>query len=367
MKKIQIKNKIIGESNPCFIIAEAGVNHNGSIEKAKKLIDIAKDAKVDAVKFQTWITEEIVTKNSDICEYQKNNTGETNQFDMIKKLELSFNEFKILKEYADSKNIIFMSTPDDEKSADFLHSIGMPAFKIGSGELTNHRMLKKIAEKKYPIILSTGMANLEEVKEAVKVVQAVGCNKLLLLHCTSNYPAKLETVNLLAMKTLEKEFNVLTGYSDHTEGIQVPILAALMGAKVIEKHYTYDKNACGPDHKASLSPSELKQMVKEIREIDNLSAEKKEKKLKSIPKYELILGDGKKIPTKSEEAVKKIVRKSIVAARNIQKGEKITEEMLVFKRPGTGLQPAQIKVIINKTAKTNILKDDILKKEMLEE
>jgi len=269
-KKIKIANKLIGNGEPVFIIAEAGVNHNGNINLAKKLIDIAKKAGADAVKFQTWLTEEIVTKDAEGAEYQmKTANAKETQYEMLKKLELSQNDFRELKKYADKKKIIFLSTPDEEKSADFLFKLDVPAFKIGSGEVTNLPYLKHIAKKKKPIILSTGTATLNEVKEAVNTIKKAGNDKIVLLHCTTNYPCPLEEVNLRAMSTLKKEFALPVGHSDHTLGIIVPIMATTLGATVIEKHFTLDKNLPGPDHKASLEPNELREMVKIIRDTES--------------------------------------------------------------------------------------------------
>ncbi len=340
---IKIQNKLIGNNNPCFIIAEAGVNHDGDIEKAKKLIDIAKDAGADAVKFQTWITEEIVTKEVAQAEYQVKNTGKKeSQFEMLKRLELSFDQFRELKKYADNKKIIFLSTPDDEKSVEFLEELGVPAFKIGSGEITNILILKKIAEKNKPIILSTGMANLREIQDAIDVIYKTGNKKLILLHCTSQYPTEYKDVNIKAMKTLKNIFNTIVGYSDHTIGTLVPQIAVSLGANVIEKHFTYDKNAKGPDHRCSLDPIELKEMVKKIRSV------------------ELILGNNTKEPTKEELNIKKLVRKTVVAKIDIPKGTKISKNMLAVKRSNGILEPKEIKNIIGKISLIDLKKDQAL-------
>ena len=346
--EIKIGNKIIGKNHRCFIIAEAGVNHNGDVLKAKNLIDIAKEAKVDAVKFQTWITEDLITKSVDKAEYQKKNTViQESQFEMIKKLELSFKEFRELKTYADEREIIFLSTPDEEKSVDFLEELEILAYKIGSGELTNIFILKKIAEKGKPIILSTGMASLEEIQEAIDVIYKTGNKELILLHCTSQYPTEYKDVNLRAMLTLKEKFNTIIGYSDHSIGTLVPQLAVSLGAKVIEKHFTYDINAIGPDHKCSLAPFELKKMVKKIRLVEQ------------------ILGNGKKEPTAEELKIKKLIRKTIVAKRDIPKGTKITKEMLTVKRSNGALEPKEIKNIIGKTSLVDIEKDQAFKLEYI--
>lgn len=341
MRKIKI-GKLVGDGEPCFIIAEAGVNHNGKIDLAKKLIDAAKNADADAVKFQTFKTEKILIKEAPKAEYQKETTGEGTQYEMIKKLELSEKDFEKIAEYAKQKGIIFLSTPFDEESADLLEKLDVPAFKIGSGDLTNLPLLEYIAKKNKTMIVSTGMSTLDEVREAVETVRNTGNNQIILLHCTSNYPANIEDCNLLAMHTLEKEFNVPVGYSDHALGITVPVAAAAMGASVIEKHFTLDKNLPGPDHRASLEPDELKEMVKKIRNVEKA------------------LGTGEKKPAESEMEVQKLARKSIVARVNIHKGSIITRGMLAIKRPGTGLAPKYMKEVIGKKTKTDIKKDGLI-------
>jgi len=343
MKEIKIGNKVIGDKNPCFIIAEAGVNHNGKLSLAKKLIDIAKEAGVDAIKFQTFKTEGVMVENVPMAEYQKKNIGKKEtQFQMIKKLELSYDDFISLKKYCDKKRIIFLSTPHSEDAINFLEKLVL-AYKIGSGDLTNLPFLEKIAGKKKPIILSTGMATLSEVKEAVGTIKKAGNNKIILLHCTTNYPCPLEEVNLKAMLTLKKEFNLPVGYSDHTLGVMVPIMAVALGAVVLEKHFTLNKKLPGPDHKASLNPQELKEMVKKIRETEKA------------------LGNGRKKPTKSEEKNKKVARKSIIAKVDIPKNTKITKDMLIIKRPGIGIEPKYLDRIIGKIAQKDLKKDTLIK------
>ncbi|MHA1797330.1 MAG: N-acetylneuraminate synthase [Candidatus Helarchaeota archaeon] len=341
MQQIKIADKWIGEKQPCFIIAEAGVNHDGDLNKAKKLIDIAKDAKVDAVKFQTWITEELSTKNTKKASYQIENTGaEESQFEMLKKLELSQDDFIELKEYSEKKKIIFLSTGDEEKSIEFLYNLGVPAFKIGSAELTNLRMLKLVAQKNIPIILSTGMGNIDEIREAVNEIYKTGNNKLILLHCTSEYPTNYEDVNLNAMLTIKTNFNSIVGYSDHTLGTLVPIVAVSLGAKVIEKHFTYSKSAEGPDHICSLDPMELKEMVTKIRQV------------------EIILGEKVKKPTEKELEIKKLIRKTIVASMDIPKSTKISNNMLALKRSNGSLEPKMINKILGLTTKRKFQKDE---------
>jgi len=340
--KIKIENKSIGEKNPCFIIAEAGVNHNGKLSLAKKLIEAAKEAGVDAIKFQTFKAENLVTENTEMADYQKENINKKeSQLEMLKKLELDYKDFISLKKYCDKKGIVFLSTPHTEDTIDFLEPL-VPAYKIGSGDLTNLPFLEKIAKKKKPIILSTGMATLGEVREAVKIIKRAGNNKIILLHCTTNYPCPLEEVNLRAMITLKKEFNLPIGFSDHTLGITVPITAVSLGANVLEKHFTLDKNLPGPDHKASLEPDELKEMVEAIRNIEKA------------------LGSDIKKLAKSEEKIKKVARKSIIAKVDIQKGTKIASDMLIIKRPGTGIEPKYLDKILGRVAKKNIKKDELI-------
>ncbi len=329
-----------------IIIAEAGVNHNGDINLAKKLIDVASDANVDYVKFQTWITEDIVDKSAAKADYQKNNDGsDTTQFEMLKGLELSFKDFKELKIYSESKGVQFLSTPDDYKSLDFLaDELELPILKIGSGEVTNIPFLRRFGQKKKPIILSTGMSSIGEVEKAYYTLIESGAPSVIILHCTSNYPASLESVNLKAMGTLAKVFNTAVGYSDHTEGIEVSLAAVALGATVIEKHYTLDKNLPGPDHKASLEPEELKKMVLQIRNIEKA-----------------ISGDGLKKIHNSEIETKKIVQKGIYLNKTISSGEVITDEHLIMKRPVSALSAQDYDFVIGKTANKGIEEGEVLK------
>lgn len=326
-----------------FIIAEAGVNHNGDINLAYKLADVAKEAGVDAIKFQTFKTEKVISKYADMASYQKKNlsTNES-QYEMVKKLELSYKEFKKLKNYCNEIKIMFLSTPDEEYSLNFLvDELNMPFIKIGSGEVTNLPYLRKIAVKNKHIIMSTGMANLGEVEEAINTIKAVNSKaKISLLHCTTNYPTSYEEVNLKAMQTLATAFKLPVGYSDHTLGIEVPIAAVAMGAKIIEKHFTLDKKLPGPDHKASLEPDELKEMVKAIRNI------------------EAALGDGIKKPNKSEIEIMKVARRSLIATRDIRAGEIIKESDITIKRPGTGIQPKFKDIVIGMKLINNIRQDE---------
>lgn len=329
--------------NKVFIIAEAGVNHNGDINIAKRLIDVACEAHVDAIKFQTFKADKLVCKNADKAEYQKRTTNRTeSQADMLKKFELDLDAHKELVDYCNKKKIIFLSTPFDMESIDLLEKLNMQVYKIPSGEITNYPYLKKIAGLNKKIILSTGMAYLNEVKQAVEVLNKNGAFDITVLHCTTEYPTPIKDVNLKAMLTMKKELNVEVGYSDHTLGIEVPIAAVAMGASVIEKHFTLDKNMEGPDHKASLDPKELKEMVIKIRNI------------------EMALGDGIKIPSKSELKNISIVRKSIVANKYIEKGDIFTEKNITCKRPGYGVSPMEWKNVIGKKAKKDFSKDEII-------
>lgn len=326
-----------------FIIAEAGVNHNGNIDIAKKMIDQAKKANVDAIKFQTFKSEKVISKFAQKAEYQMNNTNNNeSQLDMVKKLELSFDDFVELKRYCDNIGIIFMSTPFDFESIDFLASIDMKIYKIPSGEITNLPYLRKIAKLQKEVIMSTGMSTICEVSNAIKILKNYGTDIITLLHCTTEYPAPFNDVNLNAMLTLKKEFNVEVGYSDHTKGIEIPIAAVAMGARVIEKHFTLDKNMDGPDHKASLEPYELKNMVDAIRNI------------------EIALGDGVKIPSISEIKNMSIARKSIVASCNIKKGEIFTENNVTVKRPGNGISPMRWDEVLGEKAIRDFIEDELI-------
>ena len=343
MREIKIGDKMIGEGELCFIIAEAGVNHNGDINQAKKLIDVAKGAGADAVKFQTFKAEELVTRGVGKAQYQKETTdAKESQFEMLKNLELTEREFKELFNYAQKKGIISLSSPFDKRSVDLLDGLGIPAFKVPSGEITNFPLLKHIARKKKPIILSTGMSNLGEVEEALEVIREEGVEEIVLLHCVSCYPAKVEDMNLRAIETLKQVFKLPVGLSDHSLGITIPIAAVALGACVIEKHFTLDKNLLGPDHRASLEPDELRQMVMTIRDAEKA------------------MGGGVKRPTKEEEENKKVGRRSIVARVDIPWGTTITEEMLDIKRPGTGLEPKYLEEIIGRVTEIAIKKDEAI-------
>ena len=342
MSEIKIANKTIGEYSKSFIIAEAGVNHNGSIEMAKKLVNAAKEAGADAVKFQTFKTKNLVTKNAKKAEYQIKNSGEESQYEMIKKLELSDSEFQEIAKYAESKGIIFLSSPFDIESVDLLDEMNIPAFKIASGEITNFPLLKHIAKKHRPVILSTGMSTIGEVEEALNLIEKYN-DDIILMHCLTNYPAKKEDANLNVIKTLEYTFKRHVGFSDHTSGIEMSVAAVALGSCVIEKHFTIDKNLPGPDHKASLEPQELSEMVKAVRNVEKG------------------LGNGIKKPTNDEIKIKKLVRKSIVAKKDILKGSILTEEMLNIKRPGTGIEPKYLDELVGRELIDDVKKDDLLK------
>lgn len=323
-----------------FIIAEAGVNHNGSMEIAKKMIDIACDTGCDCVKFQTYIAENVMSRYAPKAEYQVTNTGpDETQLDMVKKLQLSFSDFKLLKAYCEEKGIMFLSTPFDLESCDFLNDLGLQIFKIPSGEITNLPYLRKINSFKKKIILSTGMATLNEIQDALDVLK--DC-EVSLLHCTTEYPCPYNNVNLKAMQTMREHFGLEVGYSDHTQGVEVPIAAVAMGATIIEKHFTLDKNMEGPDHKASLEPKELRQMVTSIRNIEKA------------------MGNGVKEPQESEKKNIEIARKSLVAKTDIKKGEILSEKNITVKRPGSGISPMKWDEIIGTSATKDYYEDELI-------
>ncbi|MBU0490171.1 MAG: N-acetylneuraminate synthase [Bacteroidetes bacterium] len=332
------------------IIAEAGVNHNGDIDLAKELIDKAVAAKVDYIKFQTFKTELNIAKHAHKASYQIancDNKTET-QFEMGKKLELSFEEFVILKRYCDSQNIGFLSTGFDLESIDFLDTLGMPFFKIPSGEITNKPYLEHIAKKGKDVVLSTGMANMEEIADALNVLESNGLirSQITILHCNTEYPTPMQDVNLLAMNHIKQVFGVKIGYSDHTKGIEVPIAAAALGASVIEKHFTLDRNLPGPDHKASLEPDELIEMVIGIRNIELA-----------------ISGDGIKAPSSSEKDNINIARKSLHYSCDFKKGHVLKPEDIKIIRPGSGLSPMNYDYFINRMLIKDVLMEQIVQKE----
>ena len=327
-----------------LIIAEAGVNHNGSMELAKRLIDAAADAGVDYVKFQTFKAENLVTKEAKQAEYQQRNAQDDSQYAMLKKLELSQEQHYELIDYCKQRGVRFLSTAFDFESVDFLHSLNLGVWKIPSGEITNYPYLKKIARYSEPVILSTGMSTNEDIDAAIKASCDNGLKReqITLLHCNTEYPTPMQDVNLHAMESMRERFGVKVGYSDHTPGIEVPIAAVALGAEVIEKHFTLDKTLPGPDHKASLEPQELKAMVCAIRNIEQA------------------LGDGEKLVSESERKNMPIARKSIVAARDIKQGELLTEDNLTTKRPGSGISPMRWEEVIGTKAIRDFKTDELI-------
>lgn len=328
----------------CFIIAEAGVNHNGSDDLALQLVEAAAKAGADAVKFQTFKAETLVAKGTATAEYQKEQTGSSDQFSMLKKLEMSESLHVKLIEHCKLNDIEFMSTPFDIDAAKFLIGLGMERLKVPSGELTNLPFIRELAAFNKPMIISTGMASLDEVEEAVSVIReeresrgfSEPLNKMLVvLHCTSNYPAKLEDVNLRAMQTMADELNLPVGYSDHTQGIVISVAATAMGASLIEKHFTLDRNLPGPDHKASLEPGELELMVQQIRQVATS------------------LGDGIKKPRESELPVRELVRRSVTLVTDKAAGDIVQANDLVLLRPGSGIPPKQLQQVVGKRMKTD--------------
>ena len=329
-----------------FIIAEIGVNHNGDVNLAKKMIKSASECGVDAVKFQTFKSEDLVTENAKTADYQQKNANEDSQFEMLKKLELTFDDFKELKCYASKCNVMFISSPFDIKSVDLLENLNVSLFKLGSGELNNFELIDYVQKTDKPMILSTGMATLEEIKETYDFIE--NKDNLIMLHCITGYPTSFEEANLNFIKTLQSEFDVPIGFSDHSPGIELPIAAVALGACVVEKHFTLDKTLDGPDHKASLNPVEFKAMVDAIRNV------------------EVAMGDGVRRFSENELEIKKIARKSIILNENISEGMTIEHNMLSIKRPGTGIAPKYINQIIGKKVNKDLDKNTVLKWEYFE-
>ncbi len=332
--------------NPTTIIAEAGVNHNGDISLAKKMIDVAAVAGVDYIKFQTFKAESLVSKSAKMAEYQQINLPSDNdsQFEMLKKLELKESDYQELMEYCEVRGVKFLSTPFDIDSVKFLDSIGVNVFKVPSGEITNYPYLREIGTRGKPIILSTGMCRLGEIEDAIHVLISAGASRkdVCVLHCNTEYPTPMRDVNLRAMLTIKEAFGLNVGYSDHTLGIEVPTAAVALGATVIEKHFTLDRNLPGPDHKASLEPDELVAMVKAIRNIEQA------------------LGDGLKYPSKSEVKNLTVARKSIVASIPIKKGDRFGIKNLTTKRPGSGISPMRWDEVVGKIAKKDFSEDELI-------
>ncbi len=325
-----------------YIIAEAGVNHNGSFELACRLIDAAKVAGVDCIKFQTFKSKNLVSNTAQKADYQKSTTGDGFQVDMLKKLELTYDEFLALKKYCDNVGICFLSTPFDFESIGFLNSIDMPFWKIPSGEVTNLPYLEALARTGKPVVMSTGMCEMTEIELAIKLLRENGTKDIKLLHCNTEYPTPFQEVNLKAMLTMRDAFGLKVGYSDHTKGIEVPVAAVALGADVIEKHFTLNRNMEGPDHKASLEPDELASMVSSIRHI------------------EIALGSGDKTPSPSEKKNITVARKSIVAKKHINKGEELTTDNITVKRPGTGISPMRWYDVLGAKAVRNFEEDELI-------
>jgi N-acetylneuraminate synthase len=345
---IEISGRKVGQGHPCFMIAEVGVNHNGDVNLAKRLIDVAAEAEADAVKFQTFRADSLVNPTAPKAQYQLQTTDATeSQLEMLQRLELPPQTYGELQAHCKEQGVLFMSTPFDKESCDLLDAIGIPVFKIGSAEITDLPFLEYVARKGKPIILSTGMSYLSEVDQAVKTIRNAECKQLALLHCVSSYPPKATDVNLRAMQTMHTTFRVPVGYSDHTPGLEVALAAVALGACVIEKHFTLDRGLPGPDHRVSLEPNELAALVQKVRIV------------------EAALGDGCKEPSGNELDIAATVRRSLVAAWDIPAGAKLTEESLAMRRPGTGLPPSTRSHVIGHTARVFIPAGTLLTLEML--
>lgn len=329
-----------------FIIAEIGVNHNGDVNLAKKMIKSAKECGVDAVKFQTFKSENLVTPLAKKANYQNKNDDSDSQLEMLKKLELTKEDFKELKDYSLENNLIFLSSPFDKNSVDLLENLNVPAYKLGSGELNNFELIDYVQSKNKPLILSTGMATFDEIKDTYNFIK--NKNNLILLHCITGYPISFNEANLNFIKTLQSNFDVVIGFSDHSPSIELSIAAAALGALVFEKHFTIDKNLEGPDHKASLNPIEFKAMVEAIRNI------------------EVAMGDGVRKFSKNELDIKKVARKSIITNQFIKKDTILKKDMLSIKRPGNGISPKCLDNIIGKKVNRDLNKDYLLKWDDLE-
>ena len=345
---VRIADREIGSGRPCFIIAEAGVNHNGSLKLARDLIDAAASAGADAVKFQTFSADALVTRTAPKADYQERVLGnDQSQFDMLRQLELDREAHLALQSYARERGLLFLSTPFDSASVALLGELRVPAFKISSGDLTNHPLLEEMARLGRPMILSTGMASLPEVEAATDAVRRAGNPPVILLQCESRYPAEPASANLRAMETLARHFHVPVGYSDHTLGMEVALAAVAMGACLLEKHLTYDRSAPGPDHQASLDPAGFTALVRGVRMV------------------EAALGDGRKEPTPAEAKTAIAARKSVVSARSIPAGASLAAEDLAIKRPGTGFPPAQWTTLVGRIARVAIPEGTVLTPEML--
>lgn len=341
-------NRLIGQGHPCFVIAEAGVNHNGRLDLARKLIDAAVDAGADAVKFQTFRSSELVTVSAPKAAYQLRNTaGDESQQTMLRRLELGADAHRELMSYAAERKVMFLSTPFDEPSADLLEALNVPAFKISSGEVTNLPFLEYLGRKRRPLLLSTGMSTLAEVEAAVAAVRVADASSpLALLHCVSNYPASPEAANLRAMDTMRTAFGLTVGYSDHTLGVEVALAAVALGANILEKHLTLDRSLPGPDHAASLEPGDFQVLMHGVRAVESA------------------LGHGRKEPAPEEADTARVARKSLVAARDLRAGETLTMEAIAIRRPGTGLPPSQRGVLMGRRLKVPVAAGTLFAPEM---
>ena len=338
--EIQVGDKIIGPACGVYVVAEAGINHDGEVERAHKLIDAAADAGADAIKFQTFRADRLMINGSERLA-QQDKPGES-AFEMFRRMELSWEEHENLKKHADERELAFLSTPFDEESADFLGRLGVPAFKIASSDITHTPLLKHVGAKGKPVFLSTGMSFLNEVAEALWTLKSAGAKDILLMHCVSLYPAPPGSVNLRAILTLRNQFDLLVGYSDHSQGINIPIAAVVLGAVVLEKHLTLDKSAPGPDHKLSMDPVDLASMIRSLREIESA------------------LGDGRKRPSAEEAKCRPLSRRSVVSTVDIRANEIIAPWMISCKRPGGGIEPKELERVIGMTARRNICRDSVL-------
>jgi N-acetylneuraminate synthase/N,N'-diacetyllegionaminate synthase len=342
---ILIGPKIIGPGSKIFVVAEVGINHNGSVSQAEKMIEAAAQSGADAVKFQSYRADRLLIPSND--RYAQQADGSESAYQLLRRCELSFEDQEQLKRCADDLGVLFFSTPFDEESADFLDSIGVPAFKVASADITHTPLLKHIASKGKPVLLSTGMSYLNEVADAIWSLRSSGAKEIVLMHCVSSYPAAPQHLNLRAIRTLQSYFDLPVGLSDHSEGILLSMVAVAFGAIVLEKHFTLDKQASGPDHKASMDPADLKALVRGLRDV------------------EASLGDGRKRPSDSEEESRLLSRRSIVAAADIRANEPIAPWMLAFKRPGSGIEPRNWEKLVGMIARRNIGKDTILQWEDL--
>jgi len=343
-------SRVIGDGAPVFFVAEAGVNHNGDLGLALKLVDAAAECGADAVKFQTFRTDALVSRAAPKAGYQVETTGASeSQRDMLARLELSLEAFARVQERCAKRGVVFFSAPFDEASADALERLGAPLFKVPSGEITNAPYLAHVAAKRRPMIVSTGMSTLAEVAEAVAAIRAAGDPPVALLHCVSAYPAPPDEMNLRAMDTLRERFGVPVGLSDHTLGLEVALAAVARGAAIVEKHLTLDKAMPGPDHRASLDPGEMAALVRGIRTVESA------------------LGDGDKRPTPSELDTRRVARKSLVAARALRAGERLTEDAVAVKRPGTGIPPAELSRAVGRRLRRDVAADEVLEWTALEE